>query len=393
MPVRNPPAAASDAPSTFSIADDMRGVAQLLRHGAGLAADVAEGVHAGILGTPALLLGGSTPAAGTRGITRVAYQGVRGTAHVVAAGVDALLSALQGPLGVAVGGARREALLAALNGVLGDHLAASGNPLALQACLRVRGKLLALEGPRWPAHLCAPTPRLLVQVHGLCMNHLQWRRDGHDHGERLATLGYTPVHFHYNTGLPIAENGRRLSLLLQQLLAAWPMPVERFAFLGHSMGGLVARAAIAAARRDGSDWAERLTHLVFLGTPLHGAPLERAGHGLQAALGLSPWTAPFVRLGGMRSAGIQDLRHGAADGLVLPAGLRVHAVAGTLQDVRAARPGGDGLVPVHSALGEHRDPGQSLDIPQGRRLLVARTGHLALLGSARVSSTLQRWLA
>ena len=46
--------------------------------------------------------------------------------------------------------------------------------------------------------------------------------------------------------------------------------------------------------------------IVFLGTPHQGAPLERAGHALQTALGLTPWTAPFVRLGQLRSAGIQD---------------------------------------------------------------------------------------
>ena len=53
-----------------------------------------------------------------------------------------------------------------------------------------------------------------------------------------------------------------------------------------------------------------MNDLVFLGTPHHGAPLERAGHWVDLLLGATPYAAPFARLGKVRSAGITDLRHG-----------------------------------------------------------------------------------
>ena len=57
-------------------------------------------------------------------------------------------------------------------------------------------------------------------------------------------------------------------------------------------------------------WPARLDDLVFLGTPHHGAPLERAGNWVDLLLGATPYAAPFARLGKLRSAGITDLRHG-----------------------------------------------------------------------------------
>lgn len=381
-----------DDAATPGIADDLRALARLLVRGVTATTDLAEHVHANIPGLPGLLPG-RTADGRTRGIPRIAYQGVRKTAALVGSGVDAALAKIAPHLGDGTTTERREALLAALNGVLGDYLHASGNPLALQARLRRDGRVLPLDGRPWPSTRTAPSPRLLVQVHGLCMNHLQWRHRGHDHGERLAsTLGYTPIHFHYNSGLPIAGNGEAFSALLQRLSDEWPLPIERFAILGHSMGGLVTRAAIAAARRDRLSWIERLDQVVFLGTPHHGAALERAGHMFQSVLGMTPWTAPFMRLGQLRSAGIQDLRHGLRDAAAWPARIRAYAVAGSLQ---AGRGGlrSDGLVSVRSALGEHRDPRLALPIPASRRLLVERTGHLDLLDSPAVCASLQDWLA
>jgi hypothetical protein len=71
---------------------------------------------------------------------------------------------------------QREAMLCALNGVLGDHLEATANPLAIPMQLRREGRPLELtrEG------LKGATGKVLLLVHGLCMNELQWRRKGHD---------------------------------------------------------------------------------------------------------------------------------------------------------------------------------------------------------------------
>ncbi|MEO5629159.1 MAG: hypothetical protein ABIQ62_05250 [Thermomonas sp.] len=395
-----------DALPTSRIGNDLRGLAKLLVRGVTTTTDLAESVHASILGLPAQLAG-KPRSTRTRGIPRFAYQGVRTTAELVGSSVDDVLARLPSHWGQATRSHRHEAMLAVINGVMGDHLAATGNPLALSAALRINGRPLQLDQHTWPSSLASPTSRLLIQVHGLCMNDLQWRHRGHDHGEQLAAEhGYTAVNLHYNSGLSIASNGREFSMLLQQLIDGWPVPIERFAIVGHSMGGLVSRAAILDATRQSRSWVQQLDQIVFLGTPHHGSPLERAGTMLQTVLGLTPWTAPFVRLGELRSAGIQDLRHGTIDdgttreipvSRQIPAGIRAYAVAASTQTTNTKRTGralrGDGLVPVASALGGHRDPRLALRIPSSRQRIVERTGHLELLSSPAVYQHLRRWLA
>src|SRR5699024_2516657 len=156
----------------------------------------------------------------------------------------------------------REQWRAALNGVLGDHLAATGNPLAIPMSFRKHGAALTLERGALARAIEAPSGRLLVAVHGLCMNDLHWGERGMP--QRLGqALGFTPLYPHYNSGLPIADNGRALAELLQKLVDAWPVPVEEIVIVGHSMGGLLARSARAHAVRGGHDWEKLLTRMVF----------------------------------------------------------------------------------------------------------------------------------
>jgi len=281
--------------------------------------------------------------------------------------------------------------------------------------LRQGGRALPLSPAALKAQLAdKASPHLLLLIHGLSMNDTQWRRSGHDHGEFLAqALGCTPVYLRYNSGLHTSTNGRELALLLEQLVAAWPVPLARITIVGHSMGGLVARSAVQVAREAGQRWPGLLRELVFLGTPHHGAPLERAGHGVDLLLASSPHTAPFARLGKIRSAGITDLRHGHvldADWqgrdrfgspedhrvpLPLPEGVACFTVAATLAGQRgllADRLMGDGLVPLHSALGQHDDPARRLVFAKDSQHIVYRTGHLDLLSSPQVAAQLLAWL-
>ncbi|MBA4176158.1 MAG: permease [Leptothrix sp. (in: Bacteria)] len=382
--------------------DDLRGAARLATEATAGLTDLVEAMHERIARVPGL---GRVLDGRTAGITGLVYQSIRGVTRVVGGTVDGLLGLIAPALSAAEPGAmpspEREAVVSALNGVLGDHLAASANPLAIAMALRHDGRALPLERAALAQRLPDAAPVLLVLVHGLCMNHLQWRRAGHDHGSGLATaLGATAVYLHYNTGLPIAENGRLFAGLMQRLVDAWPVPLQRVVLLTHSMGGLVARRALQQAQADGQGWAARVDDLVFLGTPHHGAPLERAGHGVDLLLGAAPYAAPLARLGRVRSAGITDLRHGLSGPgqapLPLPAGPRCWAVAATLGEGSGALKGrllGDGLVTVDSALGRHRDPSHALALPADHVCVVPATGHLDLLSSPAVATQLQCWLA
>ena len=138
----------------------------------------------------------------------------------------------------------REALLAVLNGVCGDHLAATGNPLAISMRLRQNGRPLKLERDALAAAIPESTQKVLVFVHGLCRNDLQWAQKGRNRGAALARdLGYTPVYLHYNSGLHVSENGEAFADLLETAVRQWPVKIKELAVIAHSAGGLVARCA------------------------------------------------------------------------------------------------------------------------------------------------------
>lgn len=381
---------------------DLRGAARMAVDAAVMVTRVVERLHHTIQRRPGPL--GQAVTGGTRGITGLVYRSVRGGMRLVGQGLDAGLESVIALLPDGESTPARDAFLSAVNGVYGDYLARTGNPLAIEMSLRHRGRP---AGPDHPAGVfdrdanAAPTGRLLVLAHGLCLDDLQWTRDGHDHGAALASeLGYTPLYLRYNSGLHIATNGRDLAEALETLVARWPRPVEELAIIGHSMGGLVARSACHHAPALGHHWPRYLHKLVFLGTPHHGAPLERGGHWLDFIMELSPYSAPFARIGKLRSAGITDLRHGTTTSgphvhVPLPDGVKCYAAAaslGTKRGIMAGRLVGDGLVPLDSALGRHRDAARSLAIPEAHRWIGEGMGHLDLLSRPEVYAQLREWM-
>ena len=373
---------------------DLRGVGKLAVDATHGLASVVETMHHNISRVPGPLgVAVDVPMAGIPGLV---YRSIRDTARMVGGAFDLLTAGVAPLLPPAASSPRREAILAALNGVLGDHLAFSGNPLAIPMSLRRGGVALELTPAALAAAIPNPRSRVIVLVHGLCFNDLQWRREGHDHGAALAAAGAaTELYLHYNSGRHIATNGRELAGLLETLLDAWPVPLEAIDMIGHSMGGLVMRSAFAHAATAGHRWPGRLRAVVFLGTPHAGAPLERGGHRLNLFLEQSPYTVALARLGRIRSAGIKDLRHG--DVLdPLPAGAACYAIAGSL----ARKPGalrermlGDGLVPLESALGQVAGPGGRALFAPANQAIAYGVGHLGLLNSKKVYRTLRGWLA
>ena len=392
---------------------DMRGYGRLAIDATLGLTSLIETMHHNILRTPGILGVSTQKPAG--GITGLVYKSVRGVTRLVGGGIDVALGQLGKLLGRSESSPEREAVLAALNGVLGDHLQGSANPLAISMCLRCDGKPLELTCKALHAAIPDASGKILLLVHGLCMNDRQWRRNGHDHGANLAADdGFTPVHLHYNSGLHISSNGRELAAQLEKLLHAWPVPIEELVILGHSMGGLVTRSACHHGALAGHHWLRHLRKLIFLGTPHLGAPLERGGNWIDLILDASPYTTAFARLGKIRSAGITDLRHGSMvdedwehdDRFVrsqrrpalvpLPSDVACYAMAASIAK-KTGEPAkallGDGLVPLASALGQHKDVRRSLAFPKSRQWIGYGMNHMDLLDRKAVYARLQHWLS
>jgi pimeloyl-ACP methyl ester carboxylesterase len=394
-------------------AADLRGVSRLTIDGIAGIVDLVEAMHHNIASVPGILAKPKRDR--TTGITGLVYRSIRGVVGLVGYGLDRLLARLEPLLGKRSTWPGREALLAALNGVLGDYLAGSNNPLAITMRLRRGGIPLPDERRALTAAIPRAGAKLVVLMHGLCMNDLQWRRNGHDHGAALARdLAYTPVYLHYNSGLHISTNGRAVAELLESLVRLWPVALTELVLIGHSMGGLVARSACRYGAQQRHEWPRRLDKLVFLGTPHHGAPLERGGNWVDMLLSASPYSAPLARLGKIRSAGITDLRFGnlvdedwnkrdrfepSGDlrlAVPLPEGVACYAIAattGTTAGNVSDRLIGDGIVPLASALGRHANPKLALTFDQSRQWVAYDTNHLDLLSRPEVYAQIKRWLA
>jgi pimeloyl-ACP methyl ester carboxylesterase len=279
---------------------------------------------------------------------------------------------------------RSETAIAALNGLFGDRLEAEGSPLAI------------------PMQVCrvgeTATPHLVVFVHGLGETEYAWGSP--NYGDVLEDT--TPVFVRYNTGRHISENGAALDALLTEFVAG--REVERITLIGHSMGGLVARSA---AHR-GSDWSRHVRHVITLGTPHAGAPLEQAVHALSAALHLAPETRPFARFLRRRSAGIRDLRRGSLvdedwvdqdlDALRAKALTEVPLLAGVTHCFVSATVTRSEKHPLGRLLGDMlvlapSAAGRRIGFSAEDGLTLGGTHHLALLNHPKVAEQLRAWLA
>lgn len=244
--------------------------------------------------------------------------------------------------------------------------------------------------------------RLLVFIHGLCMNERAWRGPAHAAFAEWAGghLGAAVAYLRYNSGLRVSRNGAALAELLERETAC-----RELVLIGHSMGGLVARSALHQAREQDLRWPGRLRGLVCLGTPHEGASLERVGNHANRLLGVSPWTRPFMRLGDLRSDGIRDLRFGhlveedwrsRANDDTRPSRSAAPwaddvdhlLVAGVRRGAAAGDPLGDWLVSVGSAWARSAHPRAN-----ARRALVKDLDHLGLLDDERVYGLLRSWLS
>jgi pimeloyl-ACP methyl ester carboxylesterase len=386
-------------------ADDLRGLSKLAIDATLGITDLIEAMHHNIARIP-----GITPSkedGRTSGITGMVYRTVHGVTQAVGTGIDLALVVLAPYLGELTDRFEREHIQSALNGVLGDHLLASNNPLAIHMQLRRNGTPLQLTAEALSASIPNATGKIVLLVHGLCMNDRQWagaREDGsmHDHGLSLQNeCGFTALYLHYNSGLAIFENALELAEMLETLTAHWPVTIDELVIVAHSMGGLISRSAHYQAMQIGLAWPKKLNKIVFLGTPHFGAPLERGGHWFDLLLGATPYAAPFAKIGKVRSAGITNLRHGhllknQQSPIPLPDDVQCFTVAGLvgqIDDVVHSRYLGDGLVPLDSALGKHGDSAHHLDFPTSHQVILPATNHMRLLSDAAVYESIKQFLS
>ncbi|HEU4977645.1 MAG TPA: alpha/beta hydrolase [Solirubrobacteraceae bacterium] len=308
------------------------------------------------------------------GISSAVYRGLSGA---IAAGGQLAEPALARRFEGLPEAPRGAALIGIVNGLVGDLLEREGNPVAEPMAVRARD----VPDP--------PTPRIAVFLHGLFETERSWRIGGREaYGRALAREhGWSALYVRYNSGRAIGANGRDLDALLEELVAGWPVPVERIALVGHSMGGLVARCACHEACERGASWFALTEDVVSLGAPHHGSPVAVGVAAAERALRALPETEGMGSFLGRRSAGVRDLQRGLSDDdYPYPDGPRYRFVAATLtRDPRhpVGRIVGDWLVRESSACGP--DPEQVERI--------GGAGHFALLNHPQVAEHITAWLA
>lgn len=156
-----------------------------------------------------------------------------------------------------------------LNGIAGDLLARRGLPGSIAMTFVQEGRPLALNARSIETAQPQLTGKIVVLVHGWCCSEDVWNfADGATYATLLQQdAGYTPFAVRYNTGLPIADSGRDLARLMRALARAHPAGVDEIVLIGHSMGGLVIRAACDAPASADIDWTKKVRHAFYLGMP------------------------------------------------------------------------------------------------------------------------------
>jgi pimeloyl-ACP methyl ester carboxylesterase len=304
--------------------------------------------------------------------------------------------------------------LAVLNGLIGDRLERDGSALHQPTSARMHGARIGLDESSLSDAFPEATGRLVVFIHGLTGDEFCWSWGAEDaYGSRLVSdLDCTALYLRYNSGLHISENGRTVAALLEELVEAWPVEVHQIALVGHSMGGLVARSAAHQADEQDHRWVGHVRHVVSLGTPHHGAPLEQGAHRAAAAFDKLPETRMLSSFLRRRSAGIRDLRHGSLvdedwrgrdpealravacqEVPLLPWATHCFVSATVTRDPShpLGRLLGDILVLVPSATGRGRTRRIPFRDEHGHH--VGGTHHIALLNHPEVYERLHGWLA
>jgi pimeloyl-ACP methyl ester carboxylesterase len=280
--------------------------------------------------------------------------------------------------------------------------------------LRYRGRDVEPTADGLAENFPHATPRLAVFLHGLCETDDAWNLHAPryvPYGVRLEReLGYTSLYIRYNSGRHVSDNGRDLAHLLDQVTTAWPVDVGEIAFVGHSVGGLVARSACHYAAS--SDWVRKVRHVFMLATPHAGAPLEQVTNAATHAFAMLPETRVLAKALNLRSAGIKDLRYGylceedwfghdpdeflhnTAQEIPFLDCANHYFVCATMTktaDARSARLVGDLLV-LRASAWAHRRRGERMRFPVDHYRHLGGATHFDLLNHPAIYELLRGWL-
>ena len=359
------------------------------------------------------LVGGRVPESLHDAVVTSVYGAISGVLRVSSGSVRALSAR---GVGRPVESSRLgRSIVAAVNGLVGDELRMLDDPQAIVMSVRVDGEDVPLTGWQLKDAFRTAGSHVVLFLHGLCENEESWAlgesKVHTTYADRIRReTGATPVMIRYNTGLHISENGKHLDALVRQLVDAWPVDVTRITLVGHSMGGLVVRAATNHATASGQTWQHLVRDVVCLGTPHGGANLEKVAHLGSRVLRFLPESRPFSTILDTRSPGIVDLRHGyiSADewegqDLTAQWGLdriaaaplphaEYHFVAATLgasQRHPLSAVLGDLLVHFSSATGV----GRSGPVVEGASFeYIPSAHHFALLNHPRIGDWIVEWI-
>jgi pimeloyl-ACP methyl ester carboxylesterase len=374
--------------------------------------DIVEAVHKQIVHPPFLP---STPIQKLiTSIASITYKNIRWSTLFIGKSLHNILEQLTPTIGNLKASDKKEVILSALNGVIGDYLEEKENPLKISMQFRFQSKVLKIDAESLKTTYPTIHGKILLMIHGSCMNDIQWTRKNHNHGEILSKeLNKTLVYLNYNSGKHISSNGQNLNDSLEELIKNWPVPVEELTIVAHSMGGLIARSALYYGQQLEKNWIKYLKKMVFLGTPHHGSHVERTGNYLDIILEAIPYAKPFAKLGKIRSAGVTDLRYGnlvdedwqnkdrfelkndQRQHIPLPEEIEFYAVAAVNKkgnSTKSTKSLGDNLVDIKSALGQHKTSNKTLLFKKNNIWIGYENNHLDLLSNPKITAILKRWL-
>lgn len=392
---------------------DLQGVTHLIKESIIGITDLVEEMQERIVHPPFLP---STPIQHLiTNISKITYNNIRWSTQFFGNGLDKVLGKIAPLFGKIKTTNEKEVVRSVLNGIIGDYLEKKENPLQITMRFRHQGETILLDNKSLENAYPTINGKILLMVHGSCMNDIQWTQKEFNQSEALAKeMHKTPIYLLYNSGRHTSINGQNFNELLEELVLKWPVPIEELIIVAHSMGGLVARSATYYGQQQGKKWTKHLKKIIFLGTPHHGASLEKAGNYLDVILETIPYTKPFARLGKIRSAGVTDLRYGnllhedwqdndrfklKADQrqfIPLPKGIvcfSIAACSSKKSNSISSKLIGDKLVSINSALGQHKDPSKSLQFEKKDTWIAYQSTHTDLLHNPKIYTKIKEWLA